>query len=89
MSQRMGLITGQRLILTIAASLLLLATGLLASSLHDRSNMAAHGELNAAQGDEGASESKDRVERRMTREQITEAQQLSREWFEAHPPGGN
>ncbi len=49
----MGLITGQRLILTIAASLLLLATGLLASSLHDRSNMAAHGELNAAQGDEG------------------------------------
>ena len=45
--------------------------------------------LSAAQGDEGASESKDRMERRMTREQITEAQQLSREWFEAHPPGGD
>ena len=45
--------------------------------------------LSAAQGDEGARERKDRVERRMTREQITEAQRLSREWFEAHPPGGN
>ena len=26
---------------------------------------------------------------RMTREQIAEGQRLSREWFEAHPPGGN
>ena len=26
---------------------------------------------------------------RMTREQITEAQRLSREWLEAHPPSGN
>jgi hypothetical protein len=25
----------------------------------------------------------------MTREQIAEAQRLSREWIEAHPPGGN
>jgi len=28
-------------------------------------------------------------EQRMTREQIAEAQRLSREWLEAHPPGGN
>ena len=26
---------------------------------------------------------------RMTPEQIAEAQRLSREWLEAHPPGGN
>ena len=25
----------------------------------------------------------------MTREQITDAQRMSREWIEAHPPGGN
>jgi hypothetical protein len=25
----------------------------------------------------------------MTCEQITEAQRLTREWLEAHPPGGN
>jgi len=27
------------------------------------------------------------AESRMTREQIAEAQRLSREWLEAHPPG--
>jgi TPR repeat protein len=32
---------------------------------------------------------KDRLEERMTLEQIAEAQRLSREWLEAHPPGGN
>ena len=40
----------------------------------------------ATQGDEGAKENKDSLERRMTREQIAEAQRLSREWIEAHPP---
>jgi len=32
---------------------------------------------------------KDLIEQQMTREQIAEAQRLSREWIEAHPPGGN
>jgi len=45
--------------------------------------------LAAAQGDVGAQQHKDFVEQRMTREQIAEAQRLSREWLEAHPPGGN
>jgi hypothetical protein len=45
--------------------------------------------LAAAQGDEDAQENKDILESRMTREQIAEAQRLSREWLEAHPPDGN
>ena len=45
--------------------------------------------LAAAQGNEIAQDNKDIIEERMTREQIAEAQRLSREWFEAHPPGGN
>ena len=45
--------------------------------------------LAAAQGDEIAQSNKGRLERQMTREQIAEAQRLSREWLEAHPPGGN
>ncbi len=31
---------------------------------------------------------KDKIEQRMTREQIAEAQRLSREWFETHPQDG-
>jgi hypothetical protein len=46
--------------------------------------------LSAAQGDEFAETSKQIIERRMTREQIAEAERLSREWTEAHPQdGGN
>ena len=45
--------------------------------------------LAAAQGIESAQTNKDIIEQRMTREQIAEAQRLSREWLEAHPPGGN
>ena len=45
--------------------------------------------LSAAQGHERARSNKDLFEQRMTREQIAEAQRLSREWIEAHPPGGN
>ena len=45
--------------------------------------------LAAAQGNENAPGNKDIIEERMTREQIAEAQRLSREWIEAHPPGGN
>ena len=45
--------------------------------------------LAAAQGNENAQENKDIVEQQMTREQIAEAQRMSREWIEAHPPGGN
>ena len=45
--------------------------------------------LAAAQGYEDAQGNKDRLEQRMTREQIAEAQRLSREWLEANPPGGN
>ena len=44
--------------------------------------------LAAAQGNEVAQGNKDRAESRMTREQIAEAQRMSREWIEAHP-GGN
>ena len=42
--------------------------------------------LAAAQGNESAQRNKDRAESRMTREQIAEAQRLSRERIEAHPP---
>ncbi len=42
-----------------------------------------------AQGDEAGQNNKDIIEEQMTREQIAEAQRLSREWLEAHPPGGN
>ena len=45
--------------------------------------------LAAAQGDEAAESGKAGIEWRMTREQIAEAQRLSREWIAAHPPGGN
>jgi TPR repeat protein len=46
--------------------------------------------LAAAQGDEFAGHSKQIIERRMTREQIDEAERLSREWIEVHPQdGGN
>ncbi len=46
--------------------------------------------LSAAQGNSFARWDKIIVEQRMTREQIDEAQRLSREWFEAHPQdGGN
>jgi alpha-tubulin suppressor-like RCC1 family protein len=45
--------------------------------------------LAAAQGSENAQDNKDIIEQGMTREQIAEAQRLSREWLEAHPPGGN
>jgi len=44
--------------------------------------------LAAAQGSEDGQEPKNIVAQRMTREQIAEAQRLSREWIEAHPPGG-
>ena len=46
-------------------------------------------DIAAAGGGEGAQSSKDTLEERMTREQIAEGQRLSREWLEAHPPGGN
>ena len=43
-----------------------------------------------SQGYEPARENKDIIEQRMTREQIAEAQRLSREWIETHPQdGGN
>ena len=45
--------------------------------------------LAAAQGSSAAPNVKNIIEERMTREQIAEAQRLSREWLEAHPPGGN
>ena len=45
--------------------------------------------LAAAQGHEISLRYKNGHEREMTREQIAEAQRLSREWIEAHPPGGN
>jgi hypothetical protein len=45
--------------------------------------------LAAAQGNEIAQRNKNRIEEQMTREQIAEAQRLSTEWLEAHPPGGN
>ncbi len=43
----------------------------------------------AAQKNEIAQENKDIIEQRMTREQIAEAQRLSREWLVAYPPAGN
>ena len=43
--------------------------------------------LAAANGDERKRSRKEFTERRMTREQIAEAQRLSREWLAAHPPG--
>ena len=46
-------------------------------------------DLSAAQGTDCAQRNKDIVEERMTRKQIAEAQRMSREWIEAHPPGGN
>jgi len=46
--------------------------------------------LSAAQGNEIAQRNKEIFEQRMTREQIAEAQRLSREWIETHPQdGGN
>ena len=44
--------------------------------------------LSAAQGYELAQSNKDIIEQRMTREQIAEAQRLSREWIETHPQDG-
>ena len=44
--------------------------------------------LAAAQGNEAGQNNKDSTEEMMTREQIAEAQRLSREWLEAHPPSG-
>ena len=44
--------------------------------------------LSAAQGNENAQENKIIIEKLMTREQIAEAQRLSREWIETHPRGG-
>jgi hypothetical protein len=41
--------------------------------------------LAAAQGDEFAQENKAIKERQMTREQIAEAQRMSRKWIKAHP----
>ena len=45
--------------------------------------------LSAAQDNETAQGNKEIVEQRMTPEQIAEAQRLSAEWLEAHPPSGN
>ncbi len=45
--------------------------------------------LSAAQGNSFARWDKIIVEQRMTREQIDEAQRLSREWIETHPQDGN
>ena len=46
--------------------------------------------LSAAQGNGLGQEEKDLIEQRMTREQIAEAQRLSRAWIETHPTdGGN
>jgi hypothetical protein len=43
--------------------------------------------LAQAQGLGPAGSNKDIIEQQMTREQISEAQRMSREWIEAHPPG--
>ena len=43
--------------------------------------------LAAAQGTRGAGRDMDDLEERLTREQIAEAQRMSREWLEAHPRG--
>ena len=42
--------------------------------------------LAAVQGHDRAQRNKDTAEQQMTREQIAEAQRLSREWIEVHPP---
>ncbi len=42
-------------------------------------------DLSAAQGNRSGQRERDLIEQRMTREQIAEAQRLSREWVEAHP----
>ena len=44
-------------------------------------------DLAADEGSEIAQDNKNAIEQRMTREQIAEAQRLSREWLEAHPRG--
>ena len=44
--------------------------------------------LSADQGNGSAQESKELIEAGMTREQIAEAERLSREWIEAHPLDG-
>jgi TPR repeat protein len=41
--------------------------------------------LSAAQGDAGAAKNRDKAAKRMTPEQIAEAQKLAREWLAAHP----
>ena len=46
-------------------------------------------DVSAAQGHGSAHESKDIIEGRMTREQIAEAQSLSREWIETHSQNGS
>ena len=46
--------------------------------------------LSAAQGNEIAQSNEEKIEQYLTREQIAEAQRLSREWTETHPrDGGN
>ena len=46
--------------------------------------------LGSAQGDEAAQQIRELTEQYLTREQIAEAQRLSREWIETHPQdGGN
>ena len=54
-------------------------------------NMLAYMWMNflATQGDERAQPNKQILGVRTTRAQVAEAQRLSREWIEAHPPGGN
>ena len=42
--------------------------------------------LAAAQGNDEAQEEKSRLEQTMSREEISEAQRMSREWFTSHPP---
>jgi len=44
--------------------------------------------LSAAQGNDISQSNKEIFEQRMTREQIAEAQRLSREWIETHPQDG-
>ena len=47
-------------------------------------------DLSAAQGNETAQSNEEKIEQHLTREQIAEAQRLSREWTETHPQdGGN
>ena len=44
--------------------------------------------LSAAQGEQLARGNRDMLVEQMTREQIAEAQRLSREWIETHPQDG-